>query len=96
MNSKKEEIIGWDKPNYTKGVSMTSPYTTPKAGFIIGIHNLSDNGLRSLTINNVELYNNKTGASYLGGQSAGFCYPVAKGDVISWTNFNKMTFYPSK
>ena len=92
----KANAIDWNKPNYKAGVAMTSPYTAPKAGFIIGIHNLSDNGVRSLTINSVELYNTKTGASYLGGKTAGFCYPVAKGDVISWTNFDKMTFYPNK
>lgn len=92
----KANTVDWNKPNYKAGVAMTSPYTTPKAGFIIGVHNLSDNGLRSLTINSVEIYNTKTGASYLGGQSAGFCYPVAKGDIVSWTNFNKMTFYPNK
>lgn len=95
-SSFKEASVGWGMPDYSAGVSMTSPYTTTKSGFIIGIHNISDNGYRSLTINNVSIYNTKTGASYLGGQSAGFCYPVAKGDVISWTNFAAMTFYPSK
>lgn len=92
----KANTVDWNKPNYKAGVAMTSPYTAPKAGFIIGIHNLSDNGFRSLTINSVEIYNTKTGASYLSGQSAGFCYPVAKGDVVSWSNFNNMTFYPNK
>lgn len=92
----KANTVDWNKPNYKAGVAMTSPYTTPKAGFIIGVHNLSDNGFRSLTINSVEIYNTKTGARYLSGQSAGFCYPVAKGDEVSWTNFNKMTFYPNK
>lgn len=92
----KANTVDWNKPNYKAGVAMTSPYTTPKAGFIIGVHNLSDNGFRSLTINSVEIYNTKSGASYLNGQSAGFCYPVAKGDIVSWTNFNKMTFYPNK
>lgn len=92
----KANTVDWNKPNYKAGVAMTSPYTTPKAGFIIGVHNLSDNGFRGLTINSVEIYNTKTGASYLAGQSAGFCYPVAKGDIVSWTNFNKMTFYPNK
>lgn len=92
----KANTVDWNKPNYKAGVAMTSPYTTPKAGFIIGVHNLSDNGFRSLTINSVGIYNTKTGASYLSGQSAGFCYPVAKGDIVSWTNFNKMTFYPNK
>nr|DAY71734.1 MAG TPA: hypothetical protein [Caudoviricetes sp.] len=92
----KQTAVGWGMPNYKAGVAMTSPYTTPKAGFIIGIHNLSDNGYRSLTINSVELYNTEIGVSYLNGQSAGFCYPVAKGDIVSWTNFKKMTFYPNK
>lgn len=92
----KANTVDWNKPNYKAGVAMTSPYTTPKAGFIIGIHNLSDNGPRSLTINSIEIYKTKTGASYLNGQSAGFCYPVAKGDIVSWTNFFKMTFYPNK
>lgn len=92
----KANTVDWNKPNYKAGVAMTSPYTTPKAGFIIGVHNLSDNGFRSLTINSVEIYNTKTGARYLSGQSAGFCYPVAKGDIVSWTDFNKMTFYPNK
>lgn len=96
VNAKKETIVGWGMPDYSAGVTMTTPYTSPKSGFIIGIHNLSDNGARSLTINGNVLYNNSSGASYLHGQSAGFCYPVAKGDVISWTNFNAMTFYPSK
>lgn len=92
----KANTVDWNKPNYKAGVAMTSPYTTPRAGFIIGVHNLSDNGFRSLTINSVEIYNTKSGASYLNGQSAGFCYPVAKGDIVSWTNFNKMIFYPNK
>ena len=92
----KQAAVSWGLPNYAAGISATSPYTAPKAGFIIGIHNLSDNVFRSLTINSVEIYNTKTGAAYLGGQTAGFCYPVAKGDVVSWTNFNKMTFYPNK
>lgn len=92
----KVNIVDWNKPNYKAGVAMTSPYTTPKAGFIIGLHYLSDNAFRSLTINGIELYNTKNGASYLSGQSAGFCYPVAKGDVVSWTNFSKVTFYPNK
>ena len=92
----RETVVGWDKPDYTAGVSMTTPYTALKSGFIIGIHNLSDNGVRSLTINGNVIYNNSSGGKYLGGQSAGFEYAVAKGDVISWTNFNAMTFYPSK
>lgn len=92
----KANTVDWNKPNYKAGVTMTSPYTTPKEGFIIGIHNLSDNGFRSLTINSVEMYNTKSAGSYLAGQSAGFCYPVAKGDIVSWTNFYKMTFYPNK
>jgi hypothetical protein len=92
----KANIVGWGMPDYTAGVSMASPYTATKSGFIIGIHNLSDNGVRSLTINGIVIYNNSTGAKYLSGQSAGFEYAVAKGDVISWTNFNKMTFYPCK
>lgn len=92
----KQTAVNWNKPNYKAGVAMTSPYTTPKAGFIIGVHNLSDNVFRSLTINSVEIYNTKSGAAYLGGQTAGFCYPVAKGDIVSWTYFNKMTFYPNK
>lgn len=92
----KANTVDWNKPNYKAGVAMTSPYTTPKAGFIIGVHNLSDNEFRSLTINSVEIYNTESGAHYLNGQTAGFCYPVAKGDIVSWTNFNKMTFYPNK
>ena len=92
----KANTVDWNKPNYKAGVAMTSPYTTPRAGFIIGVHNLSVNGRRSLTINSVEIYNTQAGAEYLNGQSAGFCYPVAKGDIVSWTNFNKMTFYPNK
>lgn len=92
----KANTVDWNKPNYKAGVAMTSPYTTPKAGFIIGVHNLSDNGFRSLTINSVKIYDTKTGARYLSGQSGGFCYPVAKGDIVSWTNFDKMTFYPNK
>lgn len=92
----KQTFVGWGMPNYAAGISATSPYTAPKAGFIIGIHNLSDNGFRSLTINSVEIYNTKTGAVALNGQSTGFCYPVAKGDVVSWTDSNKMTFYPNK
>lgn len=92
----KANTVDWNKPNYKAGVAMTSPYTTPKAGFIIGVHNLTDNGFRSLTINSVQIYDTQTGSSYLNGQSAGFCYPVAKGDIVSWTNFYKMTFYPNK
>lgn len=92
----KANTVDWNKPNYKAGVAMTSPYTTPRAGFIIGVHNLSVNGLRSLTINSVEIYNTQSGAEYLNGKSAGFCYPVAKDDIVSWTNFNKMTFYPNK
>lgn len=97
----KQTSVDWGMPNYAAGISATSPYTAPKAGFIISLRDISAVRSGRLTINGIEIYTTQPTraggrAGDLGGYIAGFCYPVAEGDVVSWTNFYKMTFYPNK
>lgn len=92
----KKAIVGWGIPNYNAGVAISSGYTAPDNGVIIGVHNFSDGGYRSITINGITLFNTRTGASYLNSQSAGHEYLVFKGDVITFSNYSSMIFYPCR
>ncbi len=83
-------------PNYNAGIAIASGAVMPENGVIIGVHNFSDGGYRSLTINGVCLFNTRTGASYLNSQSAGHEYAVCKGDTVSFSNYAAMGFYPYK
>lgn len=65
-------------PNYNAGIAIASGAVMPENGVIIGVHNFSDGGYRSLTINGVCLFNTRTGASYLNSQSAGMNMRFAK------------------
>ena len=96
FNTSLNNPSGGGLPDYTAGVAMSSGSIAPTDGVIVAVHNLSDNGTRSLTISGVTLYNNSTGASYLNGRSAGFEYIVKKGVSISWYNFPSVIFYPFK
>ena len=87
-------VTGASSVDYKSGSTFDSGYVCPSSGVIIGVHKFSDNGVRSLSINGVMLFETKTGASYLGGQSAGHEYQVSEGDIISFTNYGSMTFYP--
>ncbi len=83
-------------PNYNAGVAVYTDTVIPANGVIVGVHNFSDGGYRSLTINGNCLFNTRTGASYLNSQSAGHEYAVCKGDTISFLNYTSMVFYPYK
>lgn len=92
----KEKAIGWGKPNYAAGISISSGTVIPDNGVIVGVHNFSDGGYRSITINGVTLFNTRTGGSYLNSQSAGHQYSVSKGDTVIYVNYSSMIFYPCK
>lgn len=96
LNATGQAKLGGKTPNYSAGVGIGSGYTAPSAGVIVGVHNFSDGGYRSIDINGVTLFNTKTGASYLNSQSAGHEYIVGKGDVITFSNYASMVFYPFK
>lgn len=95
-SSFKEASVGWGMPDYSAGIAIKSGYVAPENGVIIGVHNFSDGGYRSITINGVTLFNTRTGASYLNSQSAGHEYLVFKGDEIAFSNYNSMVFYPCR
>ena len=87
----KDTCIGWQIPDYTSGISITSGYVAPKAGFICLI-NLLYNSRASLSINNVEIYSASVTQVWVQLDST---FPVAKGDVITFSNA-AINFFPCK
>ena len=87
----KDACLQWTVPDYTAGISITSGYVAPKAGFI-GLSQLLYNSRSSLSINNVAIY----GASVSQVWTVlDITFPVAKGDVITFSNIG-VTFYPCR
>ena len=87
----KDACLQWTVPDYTAGISITSEYVAPKAGFI-GLSQLLYNSRSSLSINNVAIY----GASVSQVWTVlDITFPVAKGDVITFSNIG-VTFYPCR
>ena len=87
----KDACLQWTVPDYTAGISITSGYVVPKAGFI-NLIQLLYNSRSSLSINNVQIY--IAGVSQV-WTVLDITFPVAKGDVITFSNIG-VTFYPCR
>ena len=87
----KDACLQWTVPDYTAGISITSGYVAPKAGFINFIH-LLYNSRSSLSINNVAIYSASVSQVWTILDTT---FPVAKGDVITFSNIG-VTFYPCR
>lgn len=94
----KQTSVGWGMPNYAAGIQKTSGFTSDKAGLVLIIANVSDNGTAHvLKINGTEIFNNRWGASYLNGIVT-HTIPVPAGTKIEYTSPTtvKIMFYPFK
>ena len=87
----KDACLQWTVPDYTAGISITSGYVAPKAGFI-GLSQLLYNSRSSLSINNVQIYIASVSQVWT---VLDITFPVAKGDVITFSNIG-VTFYPCR
>ena len=87
----KDACLQWTVPDYTAGISITSEYVAPKAGFI-GLIKLLNNNRSSLSINNVQIYIASVTEVWT---QLDITFPVAKGDVITFSN-TVVTFYPCR
>ncbi len=90
----KVEITNWCTPDYTAKISITAPFTAPKAGIVIIDHAWSKAGWQTFVNGNVFITQNN--ASSYGQQSAGTIL-VGAGDVIT-TNatWESAVFVPMK
>lgn len=92
----KQTAVGWGMPNYAAGIQKTSGFTSDKAGLVLIIANVNDNGTAHvLKINETEIFNNRWGASYLNGIVT-HTIPVPAGTKIEYTSPTtvKIMFYP--
>lgn len=90
----KDTITTWGMPNYSKGISVSLPYTVTSSGFMF-IQVTGYDSWHYATVNGKRI-----GASigYSGGKTVGngVVFPVSAGDVISNSNAGGAYFYPMK
>ena len=91
----KDMSMGWGLPDYTAGVSITQPYTAPKAG-VVSFANwagTADSNAFSY-VNGVQVSGLPSGGGAVSNSSQVY---VQKGDVISWNNqISAPIFFPLK
>lgn len=90
----KDIITTWGMPNYSKGISVSLPYTVTSSGFMF-IQVSGYDSWHYATVNDKRI-----GASngYSGGKTVGngVVFPVSAGDVVSKSNAGGAYFYPMK
>ena len=87
-----ENITNWIVPDYSAGITITSPYTCPSNGFYLTGGTTAAPYSASITRNNVTtpLYTLST----YGTDSLVILYPVKKGDILTFSSSQPNLFYP--
>ena len=99
VNTKKETIVGWGRPNWRAVIGVSTGYVAVKNGWGIGTL-YSDWGGASgyLYVNGVEVASNAHAAGGSGkGHDNTFIFPMSKGDKMTASgSFKDLLFAPDK
>ena len=94
-SSFKEQSLGWGTPNWNAGVSFSSGFVAPSAGFVVIASIRGNNSQNYGYVNGVVFFRNLQASS--GADSASGTAIVSKGDVITYSgNADVRVFYPFK
>ena len=96
VKSDRETVVGWGMPDYSAKISVgSSPatFTAPSNGWVYAEQNGTYNAAFSVEVNGYLVWYQQSGSSFY----RRCCFiPVSKGDVLTFTGVNNITFYPSK
>lgn len=93
----KASVIDWLAPNYGAGYSISSGWTSPKAGWIYPYHyNTADNQELVVTIDGVEVFKTGDAGTWSTGHGASSFIFVRKGKKVAFSGSgtNTVKFFP--
>lgn len=93
-SSFKNASVGWGMPDYSAVVSITSPFTVPKAGIVIINHNWSRS--QQMTYVNGHCFIVQNNGSSSGQQSAGAVIVNAGDEITTTATWLEAVFVPMK
>ena len=91
----KSEIVAWDRPDFSSGVSFATPYNgvtyeAPSNGWVFGYISVAAGHYNYVYVNGKEVQTHV-------GNSWGDLFPVAKGDIVTTDAANgSFVFYPCR